>query len=257
MNEHAGRAPRPPREWWPSASFGGRLDSLEFAALVALGRASYVGAGTVLMREGEPTHSVLFMHQGHVKVRAGDQQGRDHLLGIYGPGDLVGELTTEADPKETATVVALNRACVSRIPRARMVAFLRERPDLALHFVDILRARLYRVNHRRLHGPRRNVYPALVRAVYDVAVFFGGPGNGNPVAIPLTQKDVAELLSVTEVSVQRCFRSLRRCGLVVTGYGRQVVPCLPCLSAEVAASATRKNEQAISGCGGHRHDHQG
>jgi CRP/FNR family cyclic AMP-dependent transcriptional regulator len=257
MNEHAGRAPRPPKEWWPSASFGGRLDSLEFSTLVGLGRIHHADAGTVLMREGEEAKSVLVVHEGHIKVRVGDQQGHDHLLGIYGPGDLVGELTAEADPVETATVVALDDVCVSRIPRTRMVAFLRDRPDLALHFVDILRGRLHRLNCRRLHGPRRNVYPALVRAVYDVAVFFGGPGPRSPVAIPLTQKDLAQLISVTEVSVQRCLRSLRKGGLVRTGYGRQVVPCLPCLSAEVAASATRKEREAISGCGGHRRDHQG
>lgn len=255
MNGHTGRAPRLPKEWWPRASFGGRLDRGEFEALVELGRTFHVDAGTVLMRESEPAESVLVLHEGHVKARVCDQQGQDHVLSIYGPGDLVGEVTAEEDPVETATVVALNRACVTRIPRARVMAFLRERPDLALRFIDILRARLCRVHHRRLHGPRSIVYPSLVRAVYDVAVFFGSSGQQGSVVIPLTQKDLAQMVSVTEVSVQRCLRSLRKGGLVKTSYGRQIVPCLPCLRVEVTSAATRKKGEAITGCSSHRRDH--
>ena len=58
--------------------------------------------GEVLFREGEDPGTAFLIESGEIEVRT-RQRGRDVILSVLGPGELVGEMAVIDDSPRTAT----------------------------------------------------------------------------------------------------------------------------------------------------------
>ncbi len=96
-----------------------------------------VGAGKVLVREGEPGHEAFVIVEGAATVtRKGD------TLATLGPGDVVGELAPLTGGARTATVVADTPMEVLVIGQREFAGLLDEVPGLAVQVLHNLAARM-------------------------------------------------------------------------------------------------------------------
>src|SRR5260221_7466240 len=88
----------------------------------------------VVLTEGETGDSLYMIQSGKVKVFIGDQEGREMILKILGPGDFFGEMSMIDKQPRSASVTTLESSvflvlshaafekCVEKIPRiANMV----------------------------------------------------------------------------------------------------------------------------------------
>ena len=73
--------------------FLGRLTPDDAAALVGLGRVRRYPARAALFFEGDDAHEVLIITSGDVKVTMTSPDGREVVLDVLGPGELLGELS--------------------------------------------------------------------------------------------------------------------------------------------------------------------
>lgn len=76
-------------------------------------------AGQILFREGDPPDTAYLIERGDIEVRA-RQRGREVVLSLLGPGDLVGEMAVIDDSPRTATAVALSEAVLFPIDRSQI-----------------------------------------------------------------------------------------------------------------------------------------
>jgi len=60
----------------------------------------------VVLTEGEMGDSLYMIQSGKVKVFIGDEEGREIILKILGPGDFFGEMAMMGDGRRVADVVA-------------------------------------------------------------------------------------------------------------------------------------------------------
>src|SRR5215213_7641604 len=109
------------------------LDRLRPAALVEaqrLGTHRRHRRGTFLMLEGDRNDHVLLVRQGRLKIVRTAEDGKELLLAVRGPGELVGELNALAavDAPRIASVVALDDVDVQTISAAEFLGFLERHP---------------------------------------------------------------------------------------------------------------------------------
>jgi signal transduction histidine kinase len=82
-----------------------------------------LGAGAVLMREGEPGDSLYVVLEGEVEV--GQRHGfRDLVIATRGPGEFIGEMALLEGAARSATVRTLTRTRVLTIDRASLATLL-------------------------------------------------------------------------------------------------------------------------------------
>jgi hypothetical protein len=75
----------------------------------------------------------------------------------------------------------------------------------------------------------------------------------DPLVIPLSQAEIAQLAHAAEVTVNKALREFRKAGVVLTYYRKVVVPCPACLDLLVGAVADGKpGGNSVLGCGGRR-----
>src|SRR5271165_155602 len=90
-----------------AGTFLSRLTPEERVAVEALGRRASFPRGSVIMFEGEPEERLILILAGRVKVTRSGPEGRELILGIRDPGDLLGELAFIDRRPRSATVSAL------------------------------------------------------------------------------------------------------------------------------------------------------
>ncbi len=92
-----------------------------------LGRWQTVSPGTVLTRQGQPVHELVYMATGRAAVRA---HGAD--VAALSPGALIGELTVMHGAEATADVELMEEARVFTLPRAALIRELEADHDFSL-----------------------------------------------------------------------------------------------------------------------------
>ncbi len=122
-----------------SGMVGSFIDALtqpEAEDLRAAGRRASYGAGVTLFHQGDDAGSVIVLLVGRAKVSSLSSAGREAIVAVRGPGDLVGEMAAiDAQPR-SGTVTTLARRCpagarlgVRRLPRTPSARRARDPAD--------------------------------------------------------------------------------------------------------------------------------
>ena len=104
------------------------FSSADRAALLDLGRTRTYRRHARVFHEGEVSDFVVVVLDGRVKILASTADGSESVLGIRGPGALVGELAAFDGGPRTATAVALDPLRVRVVSAAEFRAFVAGRP---------------------------------------------------------------------------------------------------------------------------------
>ena len=239
-------------ENWPPNSFAARVPGKDLSDLLGGFRQVDFEPKDVVMREGEIGNSVAIVLAGQLKAETRDTHGRTHLLGLLGRGDLLGEMAFLDRRRRSASVIALGSGSYAEVSGARFVELVRESPRTSLEIARLVSARLRAAERRRLdfgayQGPWR-----LASELVNLASVFRGAGQDQTVRIELTQDELAQIVNVSRISVQRAIRALRERSLVRTEYGALVVPCVACLAAAMPNQSGKESANGITGCSGTR-----
>jgi CRP-like cAMP-binding protein len=103
--------------------------------------------GEVLFSAGEDADAAYLVLTGELEVRVQTPAGALRISGA-GANELVGELAILGETPRSATVAALTRVDVLRIPKDLLVSMVRESPAAALQITRLLARRLARATAR-------------------------------------------------------------------------------------------------------------
>ena len=140
--------------------FLGRLTPDDAAALVGLGRVRRYPARSALFFEGDDAHEVLIITSGEVKVTVTSPDGREVVLDVLGPGELLGELSAIDGAPRSAGAATLGAVELVAVDVARFNQFVDDHHWRGRGLVALRRRAVAphhpppsRVRHRRRPGP--------------------------------------------------------------------------------------------------------
>ena len=186
--------------------------------LAQRGQVRNIARNTVFINEGERGDSLFVILSGRVKVFVSDEDAREMVLDIHGPGDYVGEMALDGRPR-SASVIALEATSVSVLTRDALRAAIAANPDVAMNLIGTLieRARIATDNVRNL--ALMDVYGRVARLLLSLAV---EQADGK-MLVPerLTQQDIADRVGASRDMISRIFKDLT-IGGYITVVDRQV-----------------------------------
>ena len=176
--------------------------------LAALGRTRTFAKNTVIINEGEVGDTVYIVLAGHVRVYHGTEDGREVVLDVLGPGEIIGEMVLDGSPR-SASVMTVEFCTMAFMSAGALRENLRSDPDIALLIIAELMSRLRRRSQSVKQLALADVYQRLAALLSEV----GGPER--PVVIEgLTQQDLADRIGASRDTVNRIFKELIRGGFV-------------------------------------------
>lgn len=206
---------------WPLLS---SLSPPEREALLATTRRREYARGDVVVREGDRADSLHLVEAGRLAVRVATEEGEHAMLTILAPGDYFGELSLlgAVGPTRTASVIALEPA-VTRTLSSVAFRELRQRHRGAEQLLLLLLARrVEELSGRLLEAMYDDLDRRVARRLAELARVYAGP-HGDPVQVPLTQEQLADLVGGTRPSVNQVLQRLAATGALRLGRGRIVI----------------------------------
>jgi CRP/FNR family cyclic AMP-dependent transcriptional regulator len=178
-------------------------DSLKPLTRVAMLRK--VPRHTVVLHAGDRTDNIYFVLSGALKVQVSDEEGREVILSLLGPGELFGEMGVLDDHPRSATVLAVETSEVVMIGQDEFKRCLAENPEVSMFIMRNLTRRLRagRPQHRKPGAARR------LRARCALVAGGGGDVDGRKVIThKLSKQDMAKMIGASREMVSRVMRDL-------------------------------------------------
>jgi CRP/FNR family cyclic AMP-dependent transcriptional regulator len=212
MDDHVG---------WVSGSLLTYLDPDELPILLTGGITRSFPDGDLLLREGDPTNHVFVLVSGWVRVYSTTMDGREVLLGLRGPGDVIGDLAALHGWSRTASVRTLRGVTAVQLLSAQFVHSLHTRPRIAVAMLKQMSTRLRESEITRVDFGTLDVTKRVARYILWLVEQHGvSEGGGLSLRMPLTQQDIANRVGASRRAVARAMRILRERRIVATARQR-------------------------------------
>jgi CRP-like cAMP-binding protein len=201
-----------------SLPFLRQLNQQDAEAMIDAGQRRRFARGEPLLHAGAAGDTVVVVCEGHVRLVAYGVDGREVMLAIRGPGELIGEMAALGGQRRTATAVAVDDVEAGVLNAEAFRGFLRDRPDAALVLIRMLVRRLTEADRDRVDLATQDSVGRVAKRLLELSA---GPGavssNGDGVELTITQDELASWTGATRETVSRALRLMRQLGWVATG----------------------------------------
>jgi CRP/FNR family transcriptional regulator, dissimilatory nitrate respiration regulator len=184
------------------------------AKIQSLGIERRLVAGQILFDQGDASVGVYEVVSGKVRQVRVDPEGRDVVVGIAGPGEVIAEASLFSGTHDCAARAVTN-AVVRLYRKAPLLAHLERDPQAALSFMATL---VEKILNLRIHLERRSIPSARDRVRHYLTTNVGG--RERTVALPSSLKDLAAELGLTHETLYRTLSEMRANGEIARLNGK-------------------------------------
>lgn len=160
--------------------------------------------GETLFHEGDPGTNLYIIVDGKLKLGHTADDGRENLIAILGPREIIGELSLFDLGKRSTTATAVAPTTLVSLSHKDLMGFIDSNPDMAKHMLRQLAQRLRRTNDQMADLVFADVPGRVAKALLDLASRFGErTQDGIYVAHDLTQEEIAHLVGASRETVNK------------------------------------------------------
>ncbi len=174
------------------------------AALADMMAETSLKRGESLFQEGDNGDRLYLIGEGKVKLSHTADDGRENLIAVLGPGEIIGELSLFDLEPRSSTVTAIAPTKLYILSHEDMRAYIEAHPQLAISMLRQLSLRLRNTNQQMADLVFSDVPGRVAKALLDLAERFGErTPEGIYVAHDLTQEELAHLVGASRETVNK------------------------------------------------------
>jgi len=188
-----------------------QLSEAELELLRSLASEKHYPKNAVVLTEGEMGDSLYMIQSGKVKVFIGDQEGREMILKILGPGDFFGEMSMIDKQPRSASVTTLESAVFLVLSHSAFEKCVEKIPRIANMVLRVLATRVREADRKIGTLAMMDVYGRVASTLLELAV----NDNGKMVVgEKLSQQDLANMVGASREMVNRILKDLAERGFI-------------------------------------------
>ena len=186
-------------------------------ALRSEGRVVRFRRGQALFTEGDRGGRAFVIERGWVLLSSVAPSGREVVLGLRGPGDVIGELSALDDAPRSASGVAVGEVEAVVAPGSALLGALGEHA-VAMDLLRVLAVRLRDADRKRLEFASLETLGRVAWRLRELSERFGVPtAHGVEVELPLSQEQLASWCGASREATVKALGALRSLGCISTG----------------------------------------
>ncbi|MDQ3963668.1 MAG: Crp/Fnr family transcriptional regulator [Actinomycetota bacterium] len=197
-------------------SFLDAIDDSDRSALFSFARRRRYPKGDSLFNEGNRSDRVLILLEGRAKVARATEEGKEVLLALRGPGDLLGEMSAFDGEPHSASATALEDCDALVITRDEFTSFLEEHPRAAVTLLTMLTQRLRDADEKRVDFLAYDAESRVARRLVELAERFGEATDAGVRIGVLSQEELGGWLGASRESVSKALQTMRSRGWIET-----------------------------------------
>ena len=164
-----------------------------------------------LFSEGDQTDSLYVIFSGNVKAVIVDEQGKEVILSMFGPGEYFGEVALIDGNERSASIMTREPVQVLVLTRDGFREILARNPDFSINLLKGMVRRL-RESNKQIEGlALMDVYARVARLLSHLACLRGG---SMLIRERLTHQEIASMTGASREMVSRILKELMTGGYI-------------------------------------------
>lgn len=198
------------------------LDALDEGEIQAAGLAIVErDGGEYFFRQGDPGEAVYGLVSGRLQVSKQSLDGKDFVLDVFGPGELVAAVAVLQGIPMPASAKALEPSVCLRIDGTWFRDVTRRHPHLAMRTLDVMMSRLLESGTSRLRLATASAEARLAAVLLRMAEKFGEERDGEILLRrTFTRQNLADMAGTTVETTIRIMSRWTRERWIDTEAGR-------------------------------------
>jgi CRP-like cAMP-binding protein len=191
------------------------LPADQLAELQARVREIRLERGDELFRKGDDAAECFVVVDGRVAISARASDGRESVVAVLGPGQLIGEMPLFDGGPRSADARALTPSMLQVVSYGDVRATLEQRPEVLWEVVRLLAARLRVTDDALADAMFLDVPGRTAKRLLEIA------GTADEFDMPLTQEELAGVVGASRERINRAIATFVKLGwLEVRGRSR-------------------------------------
>lgn len=179
--------------------------------------------GETIIRADEEPPGVFYLERGYVRLYSLSSEGEELTLIIFKPEDFFPVMWAVNGTPNTYYVEAMTAAELYRAPREEFLSFIKQNSDVEFELMSRILVRLGGLLSRMEYLVFGNAHQKVASIIHICAERFGEKNeDGIVIQVPLTHKDIANLVGVTRETASIEIKKLERKSLIVF-HGRHII----------------------------------
>lgn len=169
----------------------------------------------VIYMDGDDCRGIYIIRKGRVKLVLSSSTGKEQIIKILNPGDLIGfEIFCDMD-KFTNTAVAMEDTELCYITRENFFKILEKEPEIARKLIIAMGKELNHAYERIGNLGLLNAREKLAHLLYKLAEEYGVKKDGGiRLNLKMSRLEIAELLGITQETSIRLLKSFKEDGIL-------------------------------------------
>ncbi len=175
----------------------------------------------VVYAQGDAASGVLYLQRGGIKLTVVNENGKEAVVGILGPGDFFGEGCLAGQPVRMGTATAITPSTVLMIEKKEMFRVLHKEHTLSDRFIRFMLARNIRIEEDLVDQLFNSSEKRLARTLLLLARY-GKEDRPHGVLPKMSQETLAEMVGTTRSRVNFFMNKFRKLGFIEYNGGLQI-----------------------------------
>jgi CRP/FNR family transcriptional regulator len=176
------------------------------------------GQGEVLFSQGQPSSSLFSLTQGMVKICSHTPDGREQIVGLSSPGNLLVGLQSINDARHAYTAIAVTPVHACKINHRTLLERVQDKGDVAMRLIQAANAQLA---HSRALMEVLGHKCAAAKIASFILLMTPKSEHGNcGFAMPFSRGEMASILGLSEETVCRLMANMKRSGAIFAPRGK-------------------------------------
>ncbi len=171
--------------------------------------------GQTLFFQGNPAFGIYCIKTGKIKISKVGGDGKEIILRISGPGDILGHQNLYSNENYTATATVIEEATVCFLDKKYMLSLIAKEPDVAIKLIRKLSDEMATFEDRNAAMSYKNVRERLAELLLTLKNSYGVTDYGRiRLDIKLTREEMASLVGTANETVIRFISEFKEEGIL-------------------------------------------
>jgi CRP/FNR family transcriptional regulator, cyclic AMP receptor protein len=166
-----------------------------------------------IFAQGDPCEHVLHIQKGGVRLSVVNENGKEAVVAILGPGDFFGEGCLAGQPIRIGTATAITATTILLIEKKEMVRVLHAEHAFSDRFISYMLTRNIRVEEDLVDQLFNSTEKRLARTLLLLARY-GSADKPQTVLPKISQEMLAEMVGTTRSRVNMFMNKFRKLGFI-------------------------------------------
>ncbi|KPU46084.1 cAMP receptor protein [Oxobacter pfennigii] len=174
--------------------------------------------GKIIFMEGEPGYAFYYVISGKVKIYNTASDGREHIIHIFGDGNVFGEVTILNNIAYPATAEVLEDSRIGMIKNDELELLMKEDGSLAFELIKVLCRRLHMASIEIRNLAFKDTLQRTAISLLKLSQSHGvKTSRGIELNIDITRQELADVAGTTRESVTRALSKLKKDKIIDMG----------------------------------------